>query len=123
MTQLAPLTPRAVAFDWHEHPDALRLLAEVDAAERSSDAYLGRGWDGVAEAFASQARDAECALEDLHSQAVYALADIYCEDRQSGGWCEAWGEADDELLSVKDAVQRARRSHAGDALFEQADAA
>lgn len=109
--------------EWHETPEALRFLAELDAAERSSDAYSGRGWDGVADAFSTQAADAEGELEQLRSDAVNAIADAANPDRDSEAWLDAWTEADDWERSVKDAIKQARRDHAGDALFERQDAA
>jgi len=111
------------ARNWHEKPEALRLLAELDAAERSSDAYMGRGWDNVAESFASHAAECECELEQLRSDAIDALADATGASRDSDEWLDAWDAADEQELPVKEAIQRARRDHAGDALFEQLDAA
>lgn len=109
--------------DWNETPEALRFLAELDAAERSSDTYSGRGWAGVADACATQAADAEAELEQLRHDAVEAIADATGATRDSDEWLDAWTEADDDLLPVKDAIQQARRNHAGDSFFEQADAA
>lgn len=111
------------ARDWQEKPEALRFLAELDAAERSSDAYAGRGWTGVSEAFATQAADAECELEQLRSDALDAMADASGASRNTDDWHDARDAADDQEMQVKEAIRRARRDHAGDALFEQQDAA
>ncbi len=109
--------------DWQEKPDATRFLAELDAAERSSDAYSGRGWDGVAESFASHASECEMELEQLRSDALDALADATGASRDTDDWHDARDAADDAEMAVKEAIRRARRDHAGDALFERQDAA
>lgn len=111
------------ALDWTETPEAKELLAELDAAERSSDCYSGWGWSNVSRSFAERCDEIELELNDLRSDAVNALADAASDDRDSDAWLDAWEEADNDAEGVSDACQRARRLHLGDGLMEQAAAA
>ncbi len=111
---------------WQEAPAALRWLAEINAAERSADTYSGRGWHNVAESFSSHAADAEMELEQLRDDACNAAANSvvkFGDPDTADAWHDAHDAASETMTSVKDAIKQARRDCAGDALFEQAEAA
>lgn len=108
---------------WNETPAALNLLAEIDACERSADAYSGRAWIGVAEAFTARAKEAEDELEVIRDEAVIAFANATGHTRWSDGWDEVCNECHDLFTTVEQAVQEARRLHFGDGLFENLEVA
>jgi hypothetical protein len=109
------------ALDWAETEAALALLAELDACERSSDHWYGKG--EIARAFTERCQEIESELDDLRSEAVNAFADASGHERWTELWDEAWAEADAEAETVSSACQCARRNHMGDHLIEQAAAA
>lgn len=110
--------------DWTQTPEALQLLAELDAAERAADCWSGRGWSECAEAFAEKAREIEDDLSDIRRKSITSRLGL---PEQNGSWTEEqferWFEADGETEEVSEACKRARRLRMGDALFEQAMAA
>jgi hypothetical protein len=109
------MTPR----DWHQSERALRLLAEIDAAERSSDRYLGLGWSDIAERFGEKASELENDLDDIRREALDAFAGTV-DPTGGDDFHDAWDEADSEALTVAEAVQSARRNHLGSNLLEEA---
>jgi hypothetical protein len=106
----------AAANCWYETPEAKALIAKVDAYERLADRWFCE-CNGVSIAFTEAATEAEDALDDLRRAAVDAAADTYGE-RNSDEWFEAWDAADDEAPPVRQVIQAARRSHAGDGYLE-----
>lgn len=109
------------ALDWHETERARELLAELDACERSSDHWYGKG--GIARAFSERCEEIESELDDLRSESVIAFANAVSPDRTSDAWLDAEEDADSEAVPVAWACQQARISRMGDALIERAAAA
>jgi hypothetical protein len=102
---------------WHETPEAQSILEKIDAFERASDRWAGE-LPEAARAFAEGASEAEDELDDLRSNAVDAAADTYSSDRRSDEWLDAWAAVDEDAPSVRQVVDIARRTGAGDGYLE-----
>lgn len=108
---------RAKALDaancWHETDEAKALLEKIDAFERESDRWYGECPE-AARAFKEAADEIESELDELRRNAIDAAADTYSADRQSDEWLDAWDAAESKAPPVEQAIQVARRNHAGD---------
>lgn len=109
------------AIEWESSAKAVALLSELDAAEREADRYSGKGWSGVAEAFTEHARECEDELDSLRSESMKTAAKLQCQEPEhSDEWLDALDAADEQAVTVKQAIDRARRLHFGDALMDEA---
>lgn len=111
----------AAAINWEASDKAIALLRDLDAAERQSDRYTGLGWTVVAQAFAEHARECECQLDNLRSEAMDTAARLESgSPKGTDEWWDAFDAADDQAVTVAQAADRARRLRFGDALDEAA---
>jgi hypothetical protein len=112
----ARMKAKDAADNWHTTPEAQALLAKIDAYERQSDHWYGE-CRLVAGAFLDAVNELKSQIEDMRDRAVEAAADTY-GDRRDDEWHEAWAIADDDAPTVAEAIQSARRTHAGDSYLE-----
>lgn len=112
MSALAHIAPDAPQ-SWEDAPEALALLAKIDAFERASD-YWSYDCPEAAKAFGEAADDAECALDNLRCDALHDVMTASCnEPYGSEAYFLTQEAADETLTTVQDAIQSARRNQHG----------
>jgi hypothetical protein len=113
----ARMAAMSAAEHWHETLEAKLLLGKIDAFERSSDRWYGECQE-ASKAFSESAQEARDELDDLRREAIDRAADTY-GDRRSDEWLDAWGVADEEVPTLEEVIQAARRRGDGDGYFER----
>ncbi len=116
-TPVMPISPEMrKPLEWDRTPQALALLAKVDAFERMSDAW-SFDCPEAAKGFSEAADDLEGWLDNLRCDALHDAMKGCSAPYASDAYFEQQDEADEALPTVQDAIKRARTLKLGDTIL------